>query len=179
WPPAQIRSALGAYADLPFPVPVPLPRPSLSSREAFLYLVLFSTLYFGAFNLGDLLFSLINRGFPDPLEHGYGASSWDDLRWSASAVIVSLPVFLALTRYVGKRIRENPILRLSPVRRWLTYLTLFLASSALLGDVTSLIYEVLGGGPATRFLLKVLVVALIAGTAFAYYLRDMRREEEP
>ncbi len=74
WPSAQIRSALGAYADLPFPVPVPRPRPSLSSREAFLYLVLFSTLYFGAFNLGSLLFGFVDRFFPDPLDHSY--RSW-------------------------------------------------------------------------------------------------------
>ena len=178
WPAAQIRNALGAYADLPFPVPVPRPRPSLSSREAFLYLVLFSTLYFGAFNLGGLLFNLIDRFLPDALEPSYRSWRWDDMRWSTAAVIVALPVFLALARYIEGLTAGNPVLRLSPVRRWLTYLTLFLAASGLLGDVTTLIYEVLGGDLTTRFVTKVLVVAAIAGAAFGYYLQDLRREEE-
>ncbi|HTM71037.1 MAG TPA: hypothetical protein VL118_09255, partial [Luteimonas sp.] len=45
WPAEQVRDALDAYADVPFAVPVPNPRPYLSAREAFLYLVLFATLY--------------------------------------------------------------------------------------------------------------------------------------
>ena len=100
------------------------------------------------------------------------------MRWSTSAVIVALPVFLLLARYVEALVTLNPVLRLSPVRRWLTYLTLFLASATLLGDVTSLIYEVLGGELTVRVALKVAVVAAIAGTAFGYYLLDLRREEE-
>ena len=51
WPEAQIRNALDAFSDEPFPVPVPKPRPSLSARDAFLYLVMFGTLYYGVWNL--------------------------------------------------------------------------------------------------------------------------------
>ncbi len=178
WPMAQIRSSLAAYADLPFPVPVPKPKPSLSSREAFLYLVLFSTLYFGALNLGSTLFSLINWSLPAPLDPAYYPWRWDELRWSTSVVIVTLPVFLLLSRYVAIQVARNPSLRLSPVRRWLTYLTLFLASVALLGDVTTLVYEVLGGDLTIRFVLKTLVVAVIASMAFSHYLQDLRRGED-
>jgi uncharacterized membrane protein YpjA len=35
----------------------------------------------------------------------------------------------------------------------------------------------LGGELTTRFILKVLVAAVIAGTVFGYYLRDLRRDE--
>jgi hypothetical protein len=45
------------------------------------------------------------------------------------------------------------------------------------GDVTTLVYSLLSGEATLRFLLKVLVVALIAGTAFIYYLRDLRADE--
>ena len=64
WPGAQIANALDAYADIPFSIPVPKPRPSLTAREAFLYLVMFSTLYFAAWNLGSLLFIFIDRAYP-------------------------------------------------------------------------------------------------------------------
>ena len=78
---------------------------------------------------------------------------------------------------VVEEIKRNPLKRLSPVRRWLTYMTLFLSSATLLGDTTTLIYNLLGGDLTIRFVLKVVVVAAIAGTAFAYYLLDLRTEE--
>lgn len=175
WPGAQIVNALDAYADLPFPVPVPKPRPSLTAREAFLYLVMFSTLYFAAWNLGSLLFILIDRAFPESNGSFYlGAMQ----RWSTAAVIIGFPVFLLLARYIGKQIELNPFKRLSPARRWLTYLTLFLASATLLGDITTLIYNLLGGDLTVRFILKILVVALIGGSCFSYYLLDLRKEEK-
>src|SRR5262245_23459187 len=68
WTNEQTRAALAAYADLEFPVPVPRARPYLSAREAFMYLVLFGTLYVVAYSLGSLLFDLINVAFPDPAD---------------------------------------------------------------------------------------------------------------
>jgi hypothetical protein len=176
WTTDQITSALDTYSDASFPVPVPKPRPSLSAREAFLYLVMFSTLYYGAWNLGSLLFTFIDRAFPDPTDANY-LSYWDEQRWSTAAVIITFPVFLFMARYIGQQIERNPLKRLSPVRRWLTYITLFVSSVALLGDVTTLIYNLLGGDLTIRFVLKVLVVAAIAGSGFAYYLLDLRTEE--
>lgn len=175
WPAAQISNALTAYADIPFPVPVPRPRPSLTAREAFLYLVMFSTLYFSAWNLGSLLFSFIDRMYP---EDNRGYYLFDVQRWSTAAVIIGFPVFLLLARYINKQVELNPFKRLSPARRWLTYLTLFLASAALLSDVTTLIYNLLGGDLTARFVLKILVVASIAGSCFTYYLLDLRKEEK-
>ena len=58
WGSDQVQSALAAFAEIDFPVPVPTPKPYLSAREAFLYLLLFSTLYISAFNLGNLVFQL-------------------------------------------------------------------------------------------------------------------------
>ena len=177
WTSPQIKSALDTYSDESFPVPVPKPRPSLSAREAFLYLVMFSTLYYGAWNLGSLLFTFINRAFPDPLEPNYISYYWDEQRWSTAAVIITFPVFFFMARYIGREIERNPLKRLSPVRRWLTYITLFVSAAALLGDTTTLIYNLLGGDLTIRFVLKVLVVAAIAGSGFAYYLLDLRKEE--
>ncbi|MDD5586107.1 MAG: DUF5671 domain-containing protein [Alphaproteobacteria bacterium] len=180
WPSDQAKNALGAYADISFPVPVPKPRPSMSAREAFLYLVMFSTLYTSAFHLGDLLFDFINRAFPDPAasDYSYRGNFWDSMRWSVSSLIIAFPIFLFTARYIGRELVLNPIKRLSPVRRWLTYITLFIALSILIGDMTALVYNVLGGELTARFLLKVIVVAVIAGTIFWYYLSDLRREEK-
>ena len=178
WSPQQTRSVLDAYADVDFPVPVPRPRASLSAREAFAYLVMFATLYFGAWNLGSLLFDLINRTWPDPALNQYVFRSTDgSIRWAMAALIIAFPVFVFVARRVARDVALHPIKRLSAIRRWLTYVTLFLAATVLIGDTTTLVYNALGGELTLRFVLKVLVVAAIAGGVFGYYLADLRREE--
>ncbi|MDQ2702052.1 MAG: DUF5671 domain-containing protein [Pseudomonadota bacterium] len=179
WSPEQAASALDAYADVPFAVPVPKPRPYLSAREAFLYLVLFATLYVSAFELGSLLFDLVNRAFPDPADLEWQVSrAAASMRWAVAAIAVAFPVFLFVANLLGKEMARNPVKRLSAVRRWLTYVTLFLAAGIVIGDLITLLYNVLGGELSTRFLLKVLIVGAIAGTIFGYYLLDLRREEK-
>jgi hypothetical protein len=63
------------------------------------------------------------------------------------------------------------------VRRWLTYLTMFLAVVVLVSDTITLVYNALGGELTERFLLKVLVAAVIGSAIFSYYLLDLRRGE--
>ena len=177
WTEDQAGNALDAYADVTFPVPVPKPRPQLSARDAFLYLVLFTTLYISGYNLGKLLFDLINKALPDPTAGMFQAVGWDSMRWSVSSLIVAFPTFLFLSYHIGTDVARNPVKRLSPMRRWLTYLTLFVASCVLIGDLITLVYNTLGGELTSRLVLKVVVVAAIAGAVFGYYLSDLRREE--
>lgn len=179
WPPEQVRSALNVFADVAFPIPVPKPRPYLSAREAFLYLVLFATLYVAAYHLGSLLFDLITRAWPDPADPPYKVSALgSSMRWSTASVIIAFPVFLYVAHYLSKELARNPVKRLSAVRRWLTYLTLFIAAAVLIGDMIALVNNLLGGELTLRFVLKVLVAGTIAGAIFAYYLLDLRREEK-
>ena len=178
WGRDQARSALAAYAEVDFPVPVPRPKAYVSAREAFLYLVLFSTLYVSAFNLGRLIFSFIDRAFPDPAQAGAFARDTNlAIRWSVSSLMIAFPVFLYVSRLVGQAIAREPVKRGSRVRKWLTYATLFIAAGILVGDLTTLVYNFLGGELGLRFLLKVLAVGVIAGAVFGYYLWDLRSEE--
>ncbi len=177
WSEDQVRNAVDAYADVAFAVPVPRPRPQLSARDAFLYLILFTTLYISSYNLGSLLFDFINKAIPDATVRTYQSGSWDSMRWSSSSLIVAFPMFLFLSYHIGKDVARNPVKRLSPIRRWLTYLTLFVASCVLIGDLTALVYNTLGGELTSRLMLKVLTVGAIAGTVFGHYLSDLRREE--
>jgi hypothetical protein len=175
WEPEQIKDALSAFAEVAFVVPVPRPKPYVSAREAFFYLVLFTTLYLSAYHLGSLLFDLINRAFPDPAVSYLSRTG--DMRWSVATIIIAFPVFLWLSVRIGREVARQPVRRQSAVRRWLTYLTLFVAAVTLLIDLITLVDSLLGGELTVRFLLKVGVVAVIAGTAFGYYLRDLRRDE--
>jgi hypothetical protein len=175
WSREQVSAA---FSTIEFPVPVPRPRPYLSAREAFIYLLLFTTLYIVAFNVGNVLFQLINRAFPDPADPPQAAYIRESIRWSVSSLIVAFPIFLYISYVVGRSIQRDPTKRASSVRRWLTYLTLFVAACVLIGDFMSLVYNLLGGELTTRFLLKAVTVGTIAGTVFGYYLWDLRLEEK-
>ncbi len=179
WGEEDIHTAMGAFADVDFPVPVPKPKPYLSAREAFLYLVLFTTLYIVAFNLGSLLFSLIERAIPDPLApDGAAEIIRQTIRWAISSLAIAVPVFLYVFMYVSRAVRIDPSKRGSKVRKWLTYATLFAAAGTIIGDLIALVNNFLAGEMTVRFLLKVLVVGAISGVIFWYYLTDVGKEEE-
>ena len=174
WPKTQVDDALLAYADVESPVPVPRPRPYVSARDVFTYLLLFATLYLSAYTLGCLLFDLIDLRFPDAASPRYWAWLSSSIRWWSSLLLVSFPLLLFVAAHVARAVRQDPSKRSSRIRRQLTYVTLFVASCVLIGDATTLIYNVLGGELTTRFVLKVLVLGAIAGSAFAYWLWDIR-----
>lgn len=176
WASEAVRDALDHYADVAFPVSVPRPKPYLSAREAFLYLLLFGTLFVSAINLGTLLFQLIDLAFPAPGPRIL-APLYDTIRWAVSALVVAAPVYLYLSRYTTRELRRDPAKRASKTRRWLTYLTLFVGAAVLIGDLIALVYNLLGGELTDRFVLKVLTVGGIAGAVFGYYLRDLRKDE--
>lgn len=174
WPRAEVERALDAYAEVDFPLPVPRPQPYLSARETFLYLLLFTALYLAAFHLGALVFGLIDHLVPDPARPPASESA---LRWNVAFLLVAFPLYLALTVRQERELAREPVRRASKVRKWLTYLTLFVAAGFLVGDVVALVYHFLEGELTLRFVLKVLVVAVLAGTAFGYYLSDVRRDD--
>ena len=178
WQEDQVDSALATYAPSDFPIPVPVPRPYLSAREAFIYLVLFTTLYLTTFHFGRLIFQFINLGLPDLAAfHDVADSARQAIRFSVASLVIAFPIFMWLSVLIGRSIRRDPSKRASKVRKWLTYMTLFVAAAVIIGDLTALVYEFLGGEMTLRFTLKAITVAVIAGGIFGYYLWDLRQEE--
>ena len=177
WARKKVSSALSGYSPLDFSVPVPAPRANVSARDACLYLLMFGTLYYSVFNLVHLLFQFINLGFPDPAADNPQRIA-QNIRWSTSVVLVTFPVFLFIASRIAKMIREDPMQRTSGARKWLTYLTLALAASVVIGDVVALFNSLLSGELTVRFVLKGVAIGGAAGSVFWYYLRSVRADEQ-
>lgn len=180
WTDEEISSSLAAFVSVEgFPLPVPRREPYVSAREAFLYLVLFLTLYITAVSFGTLLFSFIERAIPDVIQarRYTGMATLATIRTSTASLIITFPIFAILNRVLEKGLERDPQKRGSKVRKWLTYFTLFVAAVSIIIDLITLVGSLLSGELTTRFLLKIAVVILIAGTAFGYYLWDLRRDE--
>ncbi|RQV96042.1 hypothetical protein EH220_05845, partial [bacterium] len=175
WTWKEINEALDSYVDSGLPLPVPRKRVSSQPKETFLYLMLFAALYTAAFSLGSVLFDVINLAMPQPGETAQPMIV--SLRYGIASVIVSFPLFLFMCRVIGREAVRSPGQRISPSRRWLTYLTLFIASISIVADLITLLVRFLEGDITSRFMLKVIVVAVLAGGTFVYYLGELRKEE--
>ena len=147
-------------------------------RHVFLHLLAMSALYFSAGSFITLIFQYVSILFPDPLENtGYYDPSYryTAIRFAISALIVIFPVYLFTTRYLNKLYRASAEIRTMRIRKWLTYLTLFVAAGIIIGDLVALVNGLLGGGLTARFVLKVITVLFVAGSIFYYYLWDLKR----
>jgi hypothetical protein len=177
WREDEIRNALDAFADVPFSVPVPKRKPYLSAQEAFMYLLLFLTLYVSAVSFGTVCFQLINSWLPDPVDVYRISFQQSAIRQALAAIIIAYPVFLGLSITLRRAVSRDPEKRSSKIRKWLTYITLFIASGVIIGDLITLVFNFLQGELTLRFILKIVVVAAIAGAILGYYLWESREDE--
>lgn len=177
WPADQVQDALGEYAELDFLVPVPKPRTHVSARDAFFYLVMFSMLYLSVFHLGGLLFVFVDMALPDAANSGYRVAQLGSVRFSVANLLIAWPLFLLLATRVQRLVDREPAQRLSAIRKWLTWLTLAIAACVVAGDLIYLVYRLLSGELSLRFLLKVLIVAVLAGSSFGYYFWLMGQDD--
>lgn len=144
---------------------------STTVRDVFLHLLSIIALYLVSFAFGRLLFSAINIYFPDPL--AYNGDEYEALRFAIASIIIVFPVYFFVTRFLVRE-REKPEYHDVRLRRWLVYLTLFLASIVIITDLVTLLHTLLGGELTVRFILKVLAVLAIAAGVFYYYLWELK-----
>ncbi len=176
WKEKDVAQALSAQA---LELPIPAPPDTGGAREAFLHLLAFAAFYTAAIAAIVLSFTYIELALPDPAEQAPAhAVVMTGVRRSLAALIVGFPLFLWLSRFLLREMRDQRERAWSPVRRWLTYLTLFVAATTLMCDVIALVFRLLEGELSLRFLAKVVIVGGIAGGTFGYYLQALRLPAE-
>ena len=160
---------------------VPPPPDAGSARDAFFHLLSFTSLGSTIISVIFLYFDFLNRLLPDaafPNIDYYANSDVTSVRWELAVIIVSFPVYLWMTRLLQKEYTTHPEKLASGIRRWLTYLILFATACTLISDLITLIFYLLQGEVSIRFFLKVIVVFVVAGLPFSYYLHALRLPPE-
>lgn len=143
-------------------------------RDFFLHVSAFVLLYFVAIAATILLFTLIDYRFPDSLASFYGDPYSGPVRFAIASLIILSPIFAVLMHTIQKEARIAPARAQLGVRKWLTYITLFLAGATVIVDLITLLNSFLGGALATAFALKALTLMTIAGAGFGYFFLDLR-----
>ena len=176
WAAKDIYAALGRYYQslTGLPVPVRAGGAGEAARDAFLYLLALSTLATWTIALGSLMFTYIDRWFPDPLVRQPIAASFE-VSSEMACIIVGFPIFLLVMRFILREVETRPEKLESGIRKWLTYIALLIAAGTVIGDLITFLTFFLQGELTTRFVLKVLTVVAIAGSIFWYYLGSLKK----
>lgn len=150
----------------------------ITAKDFFLHLGAITTFYASTIALITLIFEVINHAYPRVNDYYY--YSFPSISFQVATLIVAFPLFLLLSWLVQKSFETDPGLRESALRKWLAYITLFIAGGVVAGDLITVIYMFLDGQELTTgFLLKVLALLIIAGGIFFYYLREIRNQITP
>ena len=178
WPEDDVYRVLADYFENRSGIAIPAYQRSGSAKDAFLYLFCFSTLATWTLGLGSVMFTLIERWFPDPLVPTYYyRGAYYQMADSLACVIIAFPVYLWVTRAILRELRLNPEKLQSSVRKWLTYIALLIAAGVVVGDLIAFLTYFLRGELTARFVAKVATVLLIAGGVFWYYLSSLRKAD--
>jgi len=175
WPASDVYNALASWWERTSGVAVPTRRSSAeNARDAFLYLLAFSTLATWAGGLGSLWFQLIEHWLPDNVVNRYVYNFRSTVTWQMAAILVALPIYLTIMRMILRETRANPDRIESGVRKWLTYIALLLAATGVVSDLVCFVDYFLKGELTLRFVLKCVTVLAICGSIFWYYLGFLR-----
>lgn len=142
-------------------------------RDFFLWLGAVIALYSSIVAFIALLFEYVNRAYPDPLAYA-GDPFGGDVRVAMATLFVLVPTALILLRVIRGTILREPSKAATWVRRWALVLTIFIAGATVVIDLITLITTFLGGELSMRFLLKVLIVLLVALGVSLHFLADLR-----
>lgn len=122
--------------------------------------------------LGTLWFKIVERSFPDPLAVIAGDDPWGLTRaihYAIASLVIAFPLYLASLRLWFRKFRDDENRCESALSRWLTYLVLLVASVTIVGDLITVLFKLLQGEYSVRFLLKALVILVIASLIFGFY----------
>lgn len=149
-------------------------RGKVTAKDFFLWAGAMVALYWSVVSFLVLFFEYIDRAFPDAVTTPYIDPYGGGIRFAMASLIVLAPLAVVLLRFIRRGIEADASKTEIWVRRWALVFTLFVAGATVAGDLITLINTFLGGELTTRFLLKVLVVLLVAAAGFMHFYADLR-----
>jgi len=121
-----------------------------------------------------LVFDYINYAFPDPLAYYPTDPYQSGISYEMASIIVLFPIYMLLMWMIRRDIVRDASRKEIWIRRWALILTLFVAGATIAIDLITLLTKFLNGESlTTAFLLKVLIVLLVAAAGFMHFIADL------
>jgi hypothetical protein len=148
-------------------------KPRVTPKDFFLWAGAMIALYWSVIAFIFLVFHYIDYAFvnalsylpPNPYDSGIGTEM--------AGIVVMFPAYVVLMWLIRWDIYRDRSRAEIWVRRWALILTLFVAGATVAGDLISLLAAFFTGNELTTgFLLKSLVLLLVAAGAFMHFIAD-------
>ncbi len=150
-------------------------KPKVTAKDFFLWAGAMVAFYWSIVAYVFLVLDYIDYAFPNPLAYYPSDPYQSGISYEMASIIVLLPTFLLLMRVIRADMARDPSRTDIWVRRWALILTLFVAGAAMAGDLIALLTAFLSGEAlSTAFLLKVLVIFLVAAGVFLHFVADLK-----
>jgi len=150
-------------------------KPKITAKDFFLWAGAMVAFYWSIIAFILLTFDYINYAFPNALSYYPVDPYQSGISSEMASIIVLLPLYLLLMRFIHKSVAADPSRNEVWVRRWALILTLFVAGIAVAIDLITLLTTFLNGeAVTTAFLLKVLIIFLVAAGVFMHFIADLK-----
>ena len=146
-----------------------------SPKYSFYYLLSLVALIFTAISAGLILFGIIDDSFKDAWAFNAYRDSDGQYKFAISALLIAAPTYYLTVYLINQGLKKLELAIDSSLRRWLTYLILFVSALIILGVFIGIVNNFLSGALTISFMLKLFSVLLIAGIIFSYYFWDIKR----
>jgi hypothetical protein len=177
WSERRIYAAFANHYERLLGTPVPERGARIEyAGDAFLYLLAFISLSAWAFAAGSIFDSLIDRWITSALDYPNTSAFRSQVAGQIATIIVAFPIFALVTRSITANVSRRTDLADSGVRKWLTYIALALTAMCLIGDGIWFLTAYFTGELTLRFVLKAVVLFVLAGSIFSYYLASVRHD---
>jgi len=148
-----------------------------NAQFAFFYMLSLVALIFMSMATGMIIFQIINKNITDVINQYRGNFSSNALKFAISSLIISMPIYYLTTRQIFKNLYSGELDRDSGIRKWLTYLILFITSVVMIGWFIGTVNSFLDGELTLKFALKALTAIGIAAIIFNFYFYDIKRDK--
>jgi len=119
----------------------------------------------------------VNLYVPDPLLNyaGFHENAVQSLRSALSFLIIMFPVYVWTLSYLRKIYTKDSATAHSGIRKFLVYMTMFVAGITILFSLVFLVNKFLDGELTLSFVLKLLSILIVAGSVFGYYTYENKQ----
>jgi hypothetical protein len=157
-------------------------KPKLNIGFFFLCLGLLITLITSVVSLLNLIFSVLEKQFPDVLnatyQYGYSSYSYDSIRTSLATLIIFFPIFLVVA-FFWRKYQMGGMGHIDEIiKKWVIYIILFLSSIVVAVDLVILVRYFVAGEITNRFIYKVISALLVAFVVGIYYILLLQNKDE-
>jgi len=139
----------------------------------FLCLGLLVTLITSVVSFLNLVFSTLDKKFPDVLnsnyQYGYSTYDYESIRIALATLIIFFPIFL-LVSYFWKKYTRGEMGSVDVViKKWVVYLILFLSAVVVVIDLVTLVKFFVAGEITNRFIYKIVITFVTSAIIGKYF----------